>query len=383
MSGSIKKIIKKIPFVGSYVKKVQAEKKEEEQKQKLEKKRLELQKEQERIKVWLKSEKQNAPDKNSRKISVIVHHHTGEEQLQKLKENFKEAAAGLEFEVFTADIESKQNTSFAEFCNEAARKATGEYLFFLDESVQLASECLNAMLLAAEQNEKAGAVGARILYPESEKAISKFAAVKSCGIAFHKKNRNKTWYWQPYDLLAGEETLEVDLQPSVQKAVRVDVMLVLRERFLEVRGFDLAYQSIHVKKDEFSETDLCLKLSKAGYQNLLAPAALAFQSAEEKSKPDQAEKDRRLYNLYVYQGKWLDHYVCVHLVALEAYELQWDDVCSLMEQLVEGMLSVCSRFTEDNRSGYIVKSLTETVHAFTVGLHVKLLQMCREAAQCL
>ena len=236
MSGSIKKIIKKIPFVGSYVKKVQAEKKEEEQKQKLEKKRLELQKEQERIKVWLKSEKQNAPDKNSRKISVIVHHHTGEEQLQKLKENFKEAAAGLEFEVFTADIESKQNASFAEFCNEAARKATGEYLFFLDESVQLASECLNAMLLAAEQNEKAGAVGARILYPESEKAISKFAAVKSCGIAFHKKNRNKTWYWQPYDLLA--------------------------------------------------------------------PAALAFQSAEEKSKPDQAEKDRRLYNLYVYQGKW-------------------------------------------------------------------------------
>ena len=82
----------------------------------------------------------------------------------------------------------------------------------------------------------------------------------------------------------------MDLQPSVQKAVRVDVMIVLRERFLEVRGFDPAYQSIHVKKDEFSETDLCLKLSKAGYQNLLAPAALAFQSAEEKSKPDQAEK---------------------------------------------------------------------------------------------
>ena len=42
MSGSIKKIIKKIPFVGSYVKKVQAEKKEEEQKTKSwRKKRLE------------------------------------------------------------------------------------------------------------------------------------------------------------------------------------------------------------------------------------------------------------------------------------------------------------------------------------------------------
>ena len=67
----------------------------------------------------------------------------------------------------------------------------------------------------------------------------------------------------------------------------------------------------------------------------------------------------------------------------EERELQWDDVCSLMEQLVEGMLSVCSRFTKDNRSCYIVKSLTETVHALTVGLHIKLLQMCRETAQCL
>lgn len=176
--------------MGSYVKKVQTEKRKK-NRNKSWRKKAGTAKEQERIKVWLKSEKQNAPDKNSRKISVIVHHHTGDEQLQKLKENFKEAAAGLEFEVFTADIESKQNTSFAEFCNEAARKATGEYLFFLDESVQLASECLNAMLLAAEQNEKAGAVGARILYPESEKAISKFAAVKSCGIAFHKKTATK------------------------------------------------------------------------------------------------------------------------------------------------------------------------------------------------
>ena len=40
MSGSIKKIIKKIPFVGSYVKKFQAEKKEEEQKKKKKKKKM-------------------------------------------------------------------------------------------------------------------------------------------------------------------------------------------------------------------------------------------------------------------------------------------------------------------------------------------------------
>ena len=130
MSGSIKKIIKKIPFVGSYVKKVQTEKKEEEQKQKLEKKRLELQKEQERIKVWLKSEKQNAPDKNSRKISVIVHHHTGEEQLQKLKENFKEAAAGLEFEVFTAALNQNKTPHLPNSATKPQEKQRVSICFF-------------------------------------------------------------------------------------------------------------------------------------------------------------------------------------------------------------------------------------------------------------
>ena len=54
-----------------------------------------------------------------------------------------------------------------------------------------------------------------------------------------------------------------------------------------------------------------------------------------------------------------------------------------MKQLIEGMLSIGSRFAEDHRSGYIVYRLAEAVHGFSVGLHICLLQMCREAAQCL
>ena len=44
-----------------------------------------------------------------------------------------------------------------------------------------------------------------------------------------------------------------------------------------------------------------------------------------------------------------------------------------MQKLVEGMLSVGSWLTEDNRSCYIVYRLTEAVYRFTVGFHVALL----------
>ena len=68
---------------------------------------------------------------------------------------------------------------------------------------------------------------------------------------------------------------------------------------------------------------------------------------------------------------------------LESYELKRYNISSLMEQLIEGMLSVGSRLSEDNRSGHIINRLTKAVHGFSVRFHIQLLQMCRETAQCL
>ncbi len=82
-------------------------------------------------------------------------------------------------------------------------------------------------------------------------------------------------------------------------------------------------------------------------------------------------------------GRALDHHVVVHLVVLEADELQRDDVGALVEQLVEGVLAVRAGLAEDDRAGHVVDRLAEAVHGLAVGLHVKLLQMSREAGQSL
>jgi len=79
-------------------------------------------------------------------------------------------------------------------------------------------------------------------------------------------------------------------------------------------------------------------------------------------------------------GTFLNHYIGLHLVFLKAYKLQRNNIGSLMQKLIEGVLSVGTRLTKDHRSGHIVYRLTEAVDRFTVGLHVKLLKMCRETA---
>ena len=79
----------------------------------------------------------------------------------------------------------------------------------------------------------------------------------------------------------------------------------------------------------------------------------------------------------------LDIQIVVHLVVLEADELHRNDLCALMKQLVEGMLSVCAGLAVDDRACLIVDRFAEAVNALAVGFHVKLLQMCRETAQSL
>ena len=52
-----------------------------------------------------------------------------------------------------------------------------------------------------------------------------------------------------------------------------------------------------------------------------------------------------------------------------------------MQELVEGMLSVGSGLSEDDRTGFIIHRLAETVHTLAVRFHIELLQMRREAGK--
>ena len=52
-----------------------------------------------------------------------------------------------------------------------------------------------------------------------------------------------------------------------------------------------------------------------------------------------------------------------------------------MQKLVEGVLSVCSRLTEDHRACDVIDGLSVPVDVLSVGFHVQLLEMGRESGE--
>jgi hypothetical protein len=58
---------------------------------------------------------------------------------------------------------------------------------------------------------------------------------------------------------------------------------------------------------------------------------------------------------------------------------------SLVHQLIETVLAICSRFAKDNRASLDSRSKSDTIpsHTLTIGLHIKLLDVCREPEKSL
>jgi hypothetical protein len=56
---------------------------------------------------------------------------------------------------------------------------------------------------------------------------------------------------------------------------------------------------------------------------------------------------------------------------------------ALVNELIKGVLAVCSRFSPDDRSGGIFHTASTSGHIFSVGFHVSLLEISRESVHIL
>src|SRR5690606_5601521 len=65
------------------------------------------------------------------------------------------------------------------------------------------------------------------------------------------------------------------------------------------------------------------------------------------------------------------------------YEITRNKFCSLMYQLIEGMLAICPWLSPDNRSCLVVNTVAIPVHIFAVALHISLLEISRKTVKIL
>src|SRR5262245_62044945 len=64
-------------------------------------------------------------------------------------------------------------------------------------------------------------------------------------------------------------------------------------------------------------------------------------------------------------------------------EVAWNNLCSLVNQLVKRMLSVGSRFTPDHWSCRIIHFIAVAVNILTIAFHISLLKICCKAMHVL
>ncbi len=150
--------------------------------------------------------------------------------------------------------------NFSAINNFGATKASGDYLVFLNNDVQVIRTDWLAALLEQAQRPEVGAVGAKLLYPDGriQHAGVVLGVGGVAGHAFKYSSDNVQTYF--------------GFSHRVRNcsAVTAACMMVSRRAFEEVGGFNARLRVA------FNDVDFCLRLRQRGYLIVYTPLALLY-----------------------------------------------------------------------------------------------------------
>lgn len=199
----------------------------------------------------------------------------------------------------------KMEFHFSRMCNLGAAHARGEYLLFLNDDIEVAQKDWLSRLVGQGMQKWAGAVGAKLLYPNSEVIQHVGVANLEKGLSHYLNGLPDTqsWYF-------GRNRLSYNCI-----AVTGACLLLGRDKFREVGGFE---DSLPVS---FNDVDLCLKLYEAGYYNVVRndvrlyhhESASRGQDSADRKKAERLTQERgRLWARHP-QFAEMDPFYSVHL----------------------------------------------------------------------
>lgn len=156
--------------------------------------------------------------------------------------------------------------NFSKMCNIGAQAAKGQYLLFLNDDMELPVSWPSMHHLTEETQRNwlsvlvgqaacahTGAVGAKLLYPDSD-LIQHLGVVNYTSGAAHL-------LWQAKD--GGRLPFDRNLTNQNYAVVTAACLMVSADKFAEVGGFE---ERLAVT---FNDVELCLRLLKAGYYNVV------------------------------------------------------------------------------------------------------------------
>ena len=161
------------------------------------------------------------------------------------------------------------NVGFGKACNQAAERARGEYVLFLNNDATIAPGCLSALLDAARSDPRVGAVGGKLVWPDG-RLQEAGAIVWDDGTA--------EGYGRGSDPTAAEFSYrrEVDFCSGA-------LLLVRRALFAAEGGFDDRFAPAY-----YEDADLCMGIRRRGHRVVYEPRATARHHEHGSSSTEEA-----------------------------------------------------------------------------------------------
>ena len=182
-------------------------------------------------------------------------------------------------------IENRENVGFARANNQAIQQCTGKYILLLNPDTVVAPGALPALVDFLDKHPEAGAVGARILNPDSSLQISS-----------HPRPTLSRELWRLFHLDRISPYAEYTLTKwETNQAQEVDVLmgacLLLRKEVLDQVGF--------LDEDYFmysEEVDLCYRIQRAGWRLFWVPQAEVVHFGGQSTQQAPTEMFLNLYH---------------------------------------------------------------------------------------
>jgi GT2 family glycosyltransferase len=183
----------------------------------------------------------------------------------------------------------EENQGFGRACNTGARAAgDADHLVFLNNDTIPLAGWLDALVDELREHPSAAAVGARLLFPNG--------TVQHAGVAIGQDH----WPRHLYTGFPGEHPAVVRSRKVA--AVTAACMLVRRDRFEALGGFDEAYVN------GYEDIDFCLRLVDGGHDVRYCGASVLYH-LESVTRWPTGERESTAHNDQLYIERWIDRVV--------------------------------------------------------------------------
>lgn len=183
---------------------------------------------------------------------------------------------------------NKENIRFLRNCNNAAQKASGKYIVFLNNDTQVQKGWLSALVHAMEEDNNIGLVGSKLIYPDGtlqEAGGIVYADATACNYGRNNNpNELKYNYKKEVDYISGAS------------------IMLKRSLWNELGGFDETFAPAY-----YEDTDLAFKVRyKKSLKVVYIPESLVvhFEGKSNGTDLSSGQKQYQIVNREKFYQKW-------------------------------------------------------------------------------